>query len=94
MYSKCPGQDGRNLRVEVYKCPKCGTGVEIFSDETRAKCQKCGQKVYKEKLPSCIEWCAKARECLGEERWRELKGEDDSVQEGGSNDSEAVKKNR
>ncbi len=76
MYSKCPGQDSRNLKVEVYKCPNCGAGVEIFSDETRAKCQKCGAKVYKEQLPSCIQWCAKARECLGEERWRELKGED------------------
>ncbi len=76
MYSKCPGQDSRNLRVEVFKCPGCGAPVEIFSDETRARCQRCGEKVYREKLPSCIEWCAKARECLGEERWRALRGED------------------
>ena len=76
MVSRCPGQDGRNLKVEVYKCPSCGHEVEIFSDETKAKCQKCGTKVYREKLPSCIEWCAYARQCLGEERWKELKGED------------------
>jgi len=25
MVSKCPGQDSRNLRVSVYKCPKCGS---------------------------------------------------------------------
>ena len=74
MYTKCPGQDGRNLRVELYKCPNCGAEVEIFSDEVKVKCQKCGEKVYREKMPSCIEWCASARQCLGEERWKALKG--------------------
>jgi DNA-directed RNA polymerase subunit RPC12/RpoP len=75
MYSKCPGQDMRKLRVEVYKCPQCGADVEIFSDETRIKCQKCGTMVFKERMPSCIEWCASARQCLGEERWKLLVGE-------------------
>ena len=72
MVSHCPGQDGWNLKVAVYKCPTCGSEVEIFSDETRIKCRICGNYVYREKLPSCIEWCAKARECLGEERWKQL----------------------
>ena len=36
MYSKCPGQDMRKLRVDLYKCPNCGAEVEIFSDETRS----------------------------------------------------------
>ncbi len=76
MYSKCPGQDIRNLRVSVHKCPSCGAEVEIFSDEMRAKCSKCGKYVYREKVPSCVEWCASARECLGEERWKQLKGSD------------------
>jgi DNA-directed RNA polymerase subunit RPC12/RpoP len=74
MYSKCPGQDMRNLRVSVYKCQNCGHEVEIFSDEMRVKCPKCGEKVYRDKVPSCIDWCAKAKECLGEERWQELRG--------------------
>jgi len=47
MYTRCPGQDMRNLRVSLHKCPGCGAEVEIF-----------------------------ARQCLGEERWRELRGED------------------
>ena len=68
MYSRCPGQESRNLRVEVHKCPKCGAEVEIFSDETKAKCQKCGEKVYRKQTPSCAEWCNSARECLGKER--------------------------
>ena len=74
MTMKCPGQDMRNLRVSVHKCPKCGAEVEIFSDELRARCQKCGQVVYKEKTPSCIDWCKQARQCLGEERWKQLQG--------------------
>ena len=77
--TKCPGQDMRNLRVAIYKCPSCGAEVEIFSDELRAKCQKCGKYVYKEKTPSCIDWCAAARQCLGEERWKALKGEGKSA---------------
>jgi len=76
MYSRCPGQDGRNLRVALCKCPNCGAEVEIFSDEIRVKCHKCGQQVYRDRIPSCIEWCASARQCLGEERWRQLKGGD------------------
>jgi DNA-directed RNA polymerase subunit RPC12/RpoP len=71
---KCPGQDMRHLTVGLYKCPSCGHEVEIFSDELRVKCPACGEKVYRERTPSCIEWCSKARECLGEERWKELKG--------------------
>lgn len=75
MATKCPGQDTRNLRVELYKCPNCGDEVEIFSDEIKVRCPKCRQPVYREKLPSCIDWCASARQCLGEERWRQLMGE-------------------
>lgn len=74
MAIRCPGQDLRKLRVSLHKC-QCGNEVEIFSDELRAKCFKCGEMVYKEKTPSCIDWCASARECLGEERWKEMTGE-------------------
>jgi ribosomal protein S27E len=76
MTFRCPGQDSRKLRVGLHKCPHCGTEVEIFSDESRIKCYKCGEMVHREKMPSCIDWCASARECLGEERWRQLMGQD------------------
>ena len=72
MRQKCPGQDFRNLRAQLYKCPACGAEVEMFSNETKVKCHQCGKTVYKKKLPSCIDWCASARECLGEERWKQL----------------------
>jgi NADH pyrophosphatase NudC (nudix superfamily) len=68
----CPGQDGRDLRVTISLCPNCRGEVEMFSDETRVKCHSCGTYVYRESMPSCIEWCAKARECLGEERWEQI----------------------
>ena len=72
MYARCPGQDSQNLRAAIYRCPKCGADVEIFSDEVRVKCKKCGEYVYPKKLPSCIEWCAAARKCLGEEKWKQV----------------------
>ncbi len=75
MTSKCPGQDFRELRVSLHKCPNCGADVEIFSDEIRTKCQKCGELVYREKIPSCIDRYASASQCLSEERWKELRGE-------------------
>jgi len=79
MFNKCPGQDTRKLRVEVHKCPQCGAEVELFSDETRIKCLKCGTMVFREKLPSCISWCASARQCLGEERWQQIMGDKDEA---------------
>ena len=75
MATRCPGQDMKNLRVRLYKCPKCGSEVEIFSDEVSVKCPKCKTKVYSDMQNSCIDWCASARECLGEERWKELRGD-------------------
>lgn len=75
MATKCPGQDMRNLRVSLHRCPNCSAEVEIFSDELGVKCKKCGTKVYKEQTPSCVDWCSQARQCLGEERWKQLRGE-------------------
>lgn len=76
MGSVCPGQDNRNLRVELFKCPNCGHEMEMFSNEVRVKCYRCGQWLYRERMPSCIDWCASARKCLGEERWRQLQCSD------------------
>ncbi len=73
MTLKCPGQDSRNLKVEVIRCSRCGYEVEIFSDEQRVRCPKCKKTVSRERLPSCVDWCKAARQCIGEERWRKLK---------------------
>lgn len=76
MTLRCPGQEGRNLQAEIIKCPGCGAGVEIFSDEASVRCQKCGTRVCREETPSCYQWCPAARACLGEERWQALKEKD------------------
>lgn len=66
----CPTPDRKNLRVGLYKCPNCGTEVQIFSDELGIRCYHCGEMVDRNIVPACIEWCALARQCLGEERWK------------------------
>ncbi len=64
MFNHCPGQDSRNLKADLFNCPKCSRSVEIFSDETRIKCKLCKNWVYREKTPSCADWCTSARECF------------------------------
>jgi NADH pyrophosphatase NudC (nudix superfamily) len=71
---KCPGSDGRNLTVDLVNCPNCGEEEEIFSNELRVKCHKCGEYIYKGSMPSCIDWCVKARECVGAEKYDQLRG--------------------
>jgi predicted RNA-binding Zn-ribbon protein involved in translation (DUF1610 family) len=70
MINKCPGQDDKNLKSENIACSKCGFVLEIFSDEVKVKCPKCGNLVCKERLPSCIDWCKYAKECIGEEKFK------------------------
>jgi Fe-S-cluster-containing dehydrogenase component len=70
MIFKCPGQDNRNLKSEILNCPNCAYKVELFSDEVKAKCPKCKHLVYKERLPSCIDWCRSSRECIGSSKFQ------------------------
>lgn len=76
---KCPGQDNQKLTVSLHPCPKCGYRVEMFSDELRIKCPKCKTEVVCETAPNCLQWCASARQCIGEERWKALFGDDGPV---------------
>jgi ribosomal protein S27E len=75
MMNKCPGQDDRNLKIEKICCLECGRETEIFSDEIKVMCPKCKAIICRSRLPSCIDWCKAARQCLGEKKWKELKGE-------------------
>ena len=72
---KCPGSGDIRTPIPSYKeCPQCGAEVEIWSDELKTKCTKCGTTVYKEEVPSCIEWCEYAKDCIGEEKYNRLMG--------------------
>ena len=50
MVNRCPGQDPRDLRSEMYECPSCSAEEKIFSNETRVKCHGCGQWIDKTEL--------------------------------------------
>lgn len=73
MIYKCPGQDTRKRSAENMTCRECGYMAEIFSDENKIKCPKCGNLVRRERLPSCADYCKAARDCIGEERWVKLR---------------------
>ena len=74
MINRCPGQDKRNIHAELMRCPSCGYRVEMFSDEVKVKCPSCKALVCRERMPACVDWCRYARECVGEEKWQQMKG--------------------
>ncbi|MDO8489328.1 MAG: HD domain-containing protein [Candidatus Omnitrophota bacterium] len=67
--NNCPGQDKRKVTPEPIICSSCGYEAEIFSDEIKVKCPKCRQVFYREVLPTCVDWCAFAKECIGEQAY-------------------------
>ena len=75
MFNQCPGQDSRKAKAENIMCANCGYVAEIFSDEIKVSCPRCKNLICKERLPSCVDWCQAARECIGEEKYKKLKGD-------------------
>ena len=75
--NNCPGaarfKGAPELHVKT--CPQCGREIEIFSVETHAQC-KCGFIAYND-VQSCLKWCAKARECVGDEIFERFGKKDD-----------------
>lgn len=70
----CPGSSRiRSPVPEDFSCPSCGASVEIWSHEFKGTCESCGHMVFREKTPSCIQWCHFAAQCVGEKTYRELK---------------------
>ncbi len=70
----CPGS--RTIREPIpenINCTNCGAEVEIWTDELKATCPKCGQKVYRAQQASCIDWCPHAKECVGPEAYERLR---------------------
>lgn len=62
-YPTCPGIS-KFVRPtpEYLVCPKCHTRVEIWSDEQKAKCERCGATVSRV-ITSCLDYCAFADKC-------------------------------
>jgi hypothetical protein len=66
---KCPGQDRgfwrENPAIEV-PCPACGWSVELFRDESKGRCVRCGHRFPNPGADlGCARWCAMARQCVG-----------------------------
>jgi hypothetical protein len=49
----------------VLACPNRAEEVEIFSDESTARCPKCKMPFYKKAVPTCAKWCKASAECMG-----------------------------
>jgi len=52
-------------------CPQCGHEIEMFSIDTEMPCEHCGFVAYNDTL-SCVQWCAHARECVGEAVYEQM----------------------
>jgi hypothetical protein len=69
----CPG--AANIwgtpTLKIKKCPVCGGEVEVFSNDVKVNCERCGFTVYND-LQSCIAWCKYAKECVGEELYNQI----------------------
>lgn len=66
---KCPGQDTQYWSGDSIfdaKCPKCGSIVEFFKDDTARKCGSCGHRFANPNMDfGCASYCQYAEKCLG-----------------------------
>jgi hypothetical protein len=61
----CPGSViFRSPALAVKICPQCGKEIELFSTDPYTQCG-CGFIAFND-IQSCLQWCAHARECAGE----------------------------
>lgn len=66
---KCPGQDSRYWKpgaIFEAKCPKCGSDVEFFKDDTTRRCGSCGHRFLNPGMDfGCASYCQYAEQCIG-----------------------------
>jgi ribosomal protein S27AE len=70
MLDGCQGKPRTPTIIEKI-CPNCGAEIELFSIDTQMPCEKCGFIAYNDTL-SCVQWCAYAKECVGEEMYEAM----------------------
>jgi len=75
MLSQCPvAANLRTPTLSIQKCPQCGEEVEIFSNDLKVPCSRCGFVIFND-IQSCIQWCRYAEECIGPELYQKMKGQ-------------------
>ena len=66
---QCPGQDSRYWDGEAVfesRCPKCGTIIEFFKDDSKRRCRQCGHEALNPRIDfGCASYCPFAEQCLG-----------------------------
>ncbi len=66
---QCPGQDSRYWDGEAIfesHCPKCGTVIEFFKDDSKRRCRQCGHELLNPRIDfGCASYCPFAEQCLG-----------------------------
>lgn len=70
MFDGCQGKP-RTPTIHEKICPQCGEIIELFSIDTQVACDKCGFVAYNDTL-SCVQWCAFAKQCVGEEMYNQM----------------------
>jgi ribosomal protein S27AE len=60
LLDRCPGSANQDPTLSMRRCPECGGEVEIFSNDTKVECVRCGFVIYND-TASCIQWCKHAR---------------------------------
>ena len=66
----CQGKP-RTPTIHEKICLNCGSTIELFSFDTQVACEKCGFVAYNDTL-SCVQWCAHARKCVGDEMYEHM----------------------
>ena len=73
-FRRCPGSAAfMQPKIELVRCPQCQQDVEVWSDEADGTCDSCGITVVRTQSQSCVDWCRYARECLGEEKFKQYR---------------------
>ncbi|MBB1094590.1 phosphohydrolase [Rhodopseudomonas palustris] len=66
---KCPGQDTKYWKDDAIfevNCPKCGTAIEFYKDDTTRKCGQCNHRLVNPKMDfGCASYCQFAEQCMG-----------------------------
>ena len=70
MLEGCQGNP-RTPTIHEKICPQCGNVIELFSIDTQVACDRCGFVAYNDTL-SCVQWCAYARKCVGDEMYEKM----------------------
>lgn len=68
--SGCQGKP-RTPTIFEKICPQCGHEIEMASVDTQMTCEHCGFVAYNDTL-SCVQWCAYAKQCVGEEMYNAM----------------------